>query len=119
MSTRLNRSPSGPLSKILVAPTTIPSAGVASAGVVASPASRGTHNTAVLSVDVFTVGSPLLNDGEYPEFKDPDYLNRVTIDPDSNDPVWPNGASLCKNAIYKQLELKVLLNNFHIDIDKI
>lgn len=61
----------------------------------------------------------LLNDGEYPEFKDPKYLNRVSIDPESNDPVWPNGASLCKNAIYKQLELKNLMKNIHIDINKL
>lgn len=61
----------------------------------------------------------LLNDGKYPEFKDPKYLNRVSIDPKSNDPVWPNGASLCKNAIYKQLELKSLMKNFNIDINKL
>jgi hypothetical protein len=61
----------------------------------------------------------LLNEEGYPELKDPEYLNKVFIDPKSNDAVWPNGASLCKNAIYKQLELKKLMEKFHIDIDKL
>ena len=61
----------------------------------------------------------LLNNEEYPEFKNPYYLNRVSIDPETEDPVWPNGASLCKNAIYKQLELKTLVKSLHIDINKI
>ena len=61
----------------------------------------------------------LLNDSEHPEFKDPDYLSKVSIDPGSEDPVWPNGISLCKNAIYRQLELKQLMQRLHIDIDKI
>ena len=60
----------------------------------------------------------LLEDADYPEFKDPAYLKNVSIDPDSNDAVWPNGASLCKNAIYKQLELKNLMKSLHIDINK-
>jgi hypothetical protein len=63
--------------------------------------------------------SSLLRDEKHPEFKDPDYLKKVSIDPESEDPVWPNGISLCKNAIYKQLELKQLMKNLHIDIDKI
>jgi len=61
----------------------------------------------------------LLSEEGYPELKDPEYLNKVSIDSKSNDPSWPNGASLCKNAIYKQLELKKLLEILHIDIDKI
>ncbi len=61
----------------------------------------------------------LLNDSGHPEFKDPEYLRKVTIDPATGDPVWPNGVSLCKNAIYRQLELKKLMKNLHIDIDKL
>ena len=61
----------------------------------------------------------LLTDSNHPEFKDPAYLNKVALDPESGDPVWPNGISLCKNAIYKQLELKQLMKRLHIDIGKI
>ena len=61
----------------------------------------------------------LLNNDLYPEFKKKYYLDRVSIDPTSYDPVWPNGASLCKNAIYKQLELKNMMDNFGIDLNKI
>ena len=63
--------------------------------------------------------STLLRDDEHPEFKDPEYLKQVTIDTKTEDPVWPNGISLCKNAIYRQLELKQLMKRLHIDIDKI
>ena len=61
----------------------------------------------------------LLNNDLYPEFKKKYYLDSVSIDPISDDPIWPNGASLCKNAIYKQLELKNMKENFGIDINKI
>jgi hypothetical protein len=60
----------------------------------------------------------ILGDSEHPEFKDPDYLAKVAIDRESGDPFWPNGVSLCKNSIYRQLELKKLMNNLHIDLDK-
>lgn len=60
----------------------------------------------------------ILKDSGHPEFKDPDYLAKVTIDPQTGDPVWPNGVSLCKNAIYRQLELKKLVKKLHIDIEK-
>jgi hypothetical protein len=61
----------------------------------------------------------LLKHTEHPEFLDPAFLKKVIIDPKSGDPVWPNGVSLCKNAIYRQLELKKLMKNLHINLDKI
>jgi hypothetical protein len=46
-------------------------------------------------------------------------LEKVYIDPLTSDLCWPNGANLCKNAIYKQLELKALIKRLKIDIDKL
>ena len=46
-------------------------------------------------------------------------LEKVYIDPITSDLCWPNGANLCKNAIYKQLELKALIKRLKIDVDKL
>ncbi|MGD8781649.1 MAG: DUF2442 domain-containing protein [Ignavibacteria bacterium] len=59
--------------------------------------------------------------------KDPAYQNLfnnmnfdyVFIDETTKDIKWNSGESICKNAVYKQLELKNLMNKLHIDINKI
>lgn len=46
-------------------------------------------------------------------------FNQVFIDEKTNDVCWPCGVSLCKNAIYRQIELKSIVNKLHIDPDKV
>jgi hypothetical protein len=47
------------------------------------------------------------------------YFSSIKIDSKSGDLVWDNGVSLCKNAIYKQLELKLLAKRLKLDLDKL
>ncbi len=59
--------------------------------------------------------------------KDPNYQNlfkddnfeKVFIDVKTKEIKWESGESICKNASYRQLELKNLMNKLHIDINKI
>ncbi len=59
--------------------------------------------------------------------KNPDYQNlfydknfdNVFIDESTKEIKWKSGESICKNAVYRQLELKNLVNKLHIDINKI
>jgi len=46
-------------------------------------------------------------------------FNQVFIDEKTNDICWPCGINLCKDAVYKQLELKLLMKNLRIDLNKI
>ena len=48
----------------------------------------------------------------------PHLFETVFIDPDTNDICWEGGITICKDAVYRQLELKQLMKNLHIDIDK-
>ena len=59
--------------------------------------------------------------------KDPGYRNlfkndnfkNVFIDEATKEIKWESGESICKNAVYRQIELKNLMNKLHIDINKI
>ena len=55
----------------------------------------------------------------YKDLCDPDYFSKAAIDQKTNDVIWENGVSLCKNAMYKQLQLKQMMKGFHIDLDKL
>ena len=46
------------------------------------------------------------------------FLNdeKVTVDKKTNDVTWGNGVLLCKNAIYKQLELMQLAEKLKLNI---
>ena len=46
-------------------------------------------------------------------------FNQVFIDEKTNDIFWPCGVSLCRDAVYRQLELKSLMKNLSIDLDKV
>lgn len=46
-------------------------------------------------------------------------FEKVYIDEKTNDLCWPGGVRLCKDAIYRQLELKSLMRNLHIDLEKL
>lgn len=61
----------------------------------------------------------LQNDFVYDFIKDPDEFAKVYINKKSGDLFWPNGANLCKNAIYRQLELKCMMKRLKIDLDKL
>lgn len=54
----------------------------------------------------------------YKALCNPHIFNEVSIDPDTNDVCWEGGITICKDAIYRQLELKRLMKNLHIDIEK-
>ncbi len=56
---------------------------------------------------------------EYKSLSNYDYFKSVCFDDESGDLIWDNGISLCKNAIYKQLELKRLAKSLKIDLDKL
>ena len=60
----------------------------------------------------------LLKRNEYSFLKDKDERDKVYIDELTSDICWTNGTNLCKNAIYKQLELKRLIKRLKIDLDK-
>ena len=47
------------------------------------------------------------------------FSNQVCIDERTNDIIWKGKPGLCKNAIYKQLELKCLMRRLKIDLEKI
>ena len=59
--------------------------------------------------------------------KNPDYQNLfrdnnfddVFIDEKTKEIMWKSGESICKNAAYRQIELKNLMNKLHIDVNKI
>jgi len=54
----------------------------------------------------------------YKTLCNPCVFEEVYINPDTNDVSWEGGITICKDAIYRQLELKRLMKNLHIDIDK-
>ena len=56
---------------------------------------------------------------EYEILKEDSFFKKVYIDSKTNDVTWGEGLSLCKNAIYKQLELKSLMKSLKLDLEKI
>ncbi len=58
------------------------------------------------------------DDSDYKMLLEESYFSTVTIDEKTKDICWSNGISLCKNAVYKQLELKRLAKSLKLDLDK-
>lgn len=48
----------------------------------------------------------------------PEEFNQVKIDPVSGDVCWKNGASICKDASYKILDLMRLAKSLKLDLDE-
>jgi len=55
---------------------------------------------------------------KYEELKNNDEFSKVFLDGKSHDISWPCGIQLCKNALFKQLELINLLKRLKLDIEK-
>ncbi len=55
---------------------------------------------------------------EYSKLLSEKYFRQVDIHPENKDIFWEEGISICKDAVYKQLELKTLMKKLHIDLDK-
>jgi len=53
---------------------------------------------------------------EYKFLNDEKVFKKVTVDKKTNDVTWGNGVLLCKNAIYKQLELMQLAEKLKLNI---
>lgn len=53
---------------------------------------------------------------EYEFLNDEKIFKNVSIDKKTNDVCWGNGVLLCKNAIYKQIELMKLAEKLKLDI---
>ena len=60
--------------------------------------------------------SNILVDDRLKALRDPEYLKRASIDKKTGDLIWPNGESMCKNAIYKILTMRNVLSSFKIDL---
>lgn len=61
----------------------------------------------------------IIERGEFKILRSEKIFHQVFVDEKTNDVCWPCGVSLCKNAIYRQLELNSLMKNLQIDMDKI
>lgn len=53
---------------------------------------------------------------EYEFLNDEKIFAEVKVDEKTNDVTWGNGVLLCRNAIYKQLELMKLAEKLKLDI---
>lgn len=53
---------------------------------------------------------------EYKFLNDEKIFKKITVDKKTNDVTWGNGVLLCKNAIYKQLELMQLAEKLKLNI---
>ena len=60
----------------------------------------------------------LLEKEEFSKLNDINVFNSAAIDERSNDVCWGKDMFLCKNALYKHLELQRLMKVFKIDLDK-
>ena len=63
----------------------------------------------------------LLHQIKNPVYKDllnMKYFSSVTIDENTKDICWDNGVYLCKDAIYKQLDLVRLAKSLKLDLKK-
>jgi hypothetical protein len=63
--------------------------------------------------------SNLRNKKEFESLNDYEVFSQVFVDEKTNDISWKNGLSICKNAAYRQVELKSLMKSFKIDIDNL
>ena len=54
---------------------------------------------------------------EYKFLSDDEIFDKVEVDKKTNDVGWGNGVTLCKNAIYKQLELMQLAEKLKLDLN--
>ena len=57
-------------------------------------------------------------DPSYDKLLEFDYFATVSIDKKTKDIYWDNGISLCKNAVYKQLDLIRLAKSLKLDLNK-
>lgn len=57
----------------------------------------------------------ILEDEQFSELDKWEYFKTVTIDDRTNDIVWDNGATLCKNASYRILSLKSFMGRLGFD----
>jgi hypothetical protein len=60
----------------------------------------------------------LLEKEEFARLNEISLFSKVTIDKKSNDVCWGEEMFLCKDALYKHLELQRLMKVFKIDLDK-
>lgn len=60
----------------------------------------------------------LMKKEEFAPLNDLIFFKDVSIDKLSNDVCWGNKLFLCKNALYKTLELQRLMKVFKIDVEK-
>ena len=58
----------------------------------------------------------LLKKDEYRNIRNWQDFKQVKIDKNTNDISWPNGVSMCKNAMYRMLELKNLMKSMNIEL---
>ncbi len=63
--------------------------------------------------------SKVIQQKDFASIRDKHIFNKVSIDKKTNDVVWQEGVSLCKNALYKTLQLKNLMKSFCIDQEKL
>ncbi len=61
----------------------------------------------------------LRNKPGYASIFDGENFQSVVIDNFTKDLIWNSGVLLCKNALYKQLELILLMKKLRIDLNKI
>ena len=60
----------------------------------------------------------LLQKEEFRKLADINVFNSVSINPVTNDICWDKDTTLCKDALYKYLELHRLMKVFRIDLDE-
>ena len=63
--------------------------------------------------------SDILKQEEFSKLNDITLFTKVSLDPQSNNVCWDGNTTLCKNALYKHLELQRLMKIFQIDLNKI
>ncbi|GJQ63962.1 MAG: hypothetical protein SCALA702_30150 [Melioribacteraceae bacterium] len=56
----------------------------------------------------------LANKPQYSKLNDQEYLESFTVDSKSGDIVWEGMEPLCKNALYRQFELKNMMKRLKI-----
>ena len=59
----------------------------------------------------------VMTKSEYEFLNNDEIFAKVEVDKETNDVGWGNGITLCKNAIYKQLELMQLAEKLKLDLN--
>ncbi len=59
--------------------------------------------------------SKVIEHDDLKALQDKAYFGTVKVCEKSGDLVWQNGESVCKDALYRQLTLRSMLNNLKID----